>query len=1213
MNVFGVLKKIISTKFLGGIFLGFVAVLMFAPITLQIKQTNQSHQEVSSVNITFKPNVAYADNKAGVPMCDGLDEFFSNPGKCIVMSLLYVVFWISAQFVTLAGWILDIILAYTLESLTYNNQQGWVTQGWALVRDFINIFFIAILLTIAGNMLLNRQGGSWQKQLINVAVAALLINFSLFFVKVIIDGGNITARVFYRAMDLETVDTLRTPNGGAVKMTELDLPIKVRSLTAAVLSKTNMQKFLGQISANDAAMGAFNSDWIIAYLYMIVGVAIYVYLTYMFLNIAFYFFARTIGLWFLMIASPLAFLSAVDIPWLRKIFQAKGLSDVGWDAYFSNLAKMAFQPAIFCFFMYLTVISLNLFVFAVPESRLSFGGDGTSLLVTIIYFLIPLGVVFGIIILTKRYTDKFSTSFGEFLTTGVKSVVGAVGGIVLGGAGYAARSTLGAALAGSKTLGRGAAIARRARMNMATGRGNAISNRLALLRGNTMRNLQNYGKKGSWDFRDLGKKLGGFKKPFSRVGLDLDTGVNFENAQLFGKSYLDLGKLPLPFASKYGYNLASFIEEGRKGGVMAHGNKVDEYFQKLFDEIKKDKQEEFDIKMKEKRAERDKKKKNMEDERKDIIDMAFNGNTGAFNEFDKNSQKLRNAIDAVDGGYSSNAEIKFAEEGLKDAIDSYRADPIKNPLSGVIKRILAVEDAQKKMFMLEQEEINQMSAGDARDARQAALDEANTKFTKLINETKASLAEEFNHNAGYDVADEAGDTEEQKKLKKALRDDKAKLAAYEDQFKHARDGGVIDDAVTLNNSRLKKLEGVDKKIREAEIKQKNGSLNQKMKQVQKIVDAKTQLNAKNIQIADVNRDIALFEDEVDATGAVTRAGYVSTAQRDVTNLESEVRTKQAEKLAIERNLAALGKKSELEDRRNELQKRNLIIDKLLPGITDFSELAKMNREKDDNIAEIASLDTRLASFDGDEAALNAQKAANDTELKDKEKEAEDAKKNLEDIKKQKETLEGSKKTLAEDVKKLKDKADEAVNERQKKEEAYDQFLEKQFGKDKDEMAEQLKQYEKKNREYKDANMFVEKQEEQLREENKQDFAEIKKHAEDKRRELNDMGRRLSEIATLGTFRGAAEAANVASWALDIGTENEKPFGEKHDEFVNRIRGIEIDKDGNEKATTFNKSTLNIESKEDKDKDKKDGDKDKKGDKKDEKKDGKDEKKDDKKK
>ena len=87
------------------------------------------------------------------------------------------------------GDILDMAIDRTINSATYSNLNV-VNIGWTAVRDLSNMFFIFVLLYIAILTILGQAGSSAKRWVVHLVIAALLINFSLFFTKVVIDAGN---------------------------------------------------------------------------------------------------------------------------------------------------------------------------------------------------------------------------------------------------------------------------------------------------------------------------------------------------------------------------------------------------------------------------------------------------------------------------------------------------------------------------------------------------------------------------------------------------------------------------------------------------------------------------------------------------------------------------------------------------------------------------------------------------------------------------------------------------------------------------------------------------------------------------------------------------------------------------------------------------------------------------------------------------------------
>ena len=110
----------------------------------------------------------------------------------IIWGLIYIP---STYIIALAGWLFDITLAFTLSTKILN--LGFAKNGWVVTRDLANMFFIFILLYIAIATILEIAAYNAKALLARLIIVALLLNFSLFFTRVIIDASNILALAFY--------------------------------------------------------------------------------------------------------------------------------------------------------------------------------------------------------------------------------------------------------------------------------------------------------------------------------------------------------------------------------------------------------------------------------------------------------------------------------------------------------------------------------------------------------------------------------------------------------------------------------------------------------------------------------------------------------------------------------------------------------------------------------------------------------------------------------------------------------------------------------------------------------------------------------------------------------------------------------------------------------------------------------------------------------
>lgn len=132
-----------------------------------------------------------------------------SPAFSIAYCINYGLAWISYGVLSLCAWLLglagllfDNVLKYTVVNMAENiGKVSTIGTMWVMLRDVINIAFIFILLYIAIRTILSMDSGvdkDVKRFIRDVIIAAILVNFSLFFTKVVIDASNILALGFYR-------------------------------------------------------------------------------------------------------------------------------------------------------------------------------------------------------------------------------------------------------------------------------------------------------------------------------------------------------------------------------------------------------------------------------------------------------------------------------------------------------------------------------------------------------------------------------------------------------------------------------------------------------------------------------------------------------------------------------------------------------------------------------------------------------------------------------------------------------------------------------------------------------------------------------------------------------------------------------------------------------------------------------------------------------
>src|SRR3989338_8656588 len=143
----------------------------------------------------------------------GLGDFLlKTVGSGFLDAILFFPGWIAiimlqlASLLTgLAGLILNYIVWFTIVDMANKiSGIGTIDVAWKTIRDIANMAFIFVLLYAAIRTIFG-IGSDTKKLIVNIIVVAILINFSLFFTKVVIDASNVLAITFYDSIAPETL------------------------------------------------------------------------------------------------------------------------------------------------------------------------------------------------------------------------------------------------------------------------------------------------------------------------------------------------------------------------------------------------------------------------------------------------------------------------------------------------------------------------------------------------------------------------------------------------------------------------------------------------------------------------------------------------------------------------------------------------------------------------------------------------------------------------------------------------------------------------------------------------------------------------------------------------------------------------------------------------------------------------------------------------
>ncbi|MFA7662737.1 MAG: hypothetical protein WCX88_02365, partial [Patescibacteria group bacterium] len=233
-----------------------------------------------------------------------------------------ILLWPLAAAVELLSLLATGILAILSRILQYNDfvNSNAVEIGWVLVRDVCNLFFILLLLYNAFLLVLGIEKGSPTKNIIQILLTAILINFSKSICGLIIDFAQVIMLTFVNAFKDSFVQNFTSYLG-----IEDILKLKLGTNTA----ETGMgywELFIAMIFA-----------FIIVVIVIIILISMVIMMLY-----------RIIILWILVLLSPLAFMMQL-VPFGKKY------ASEWWDMFIKQIIIGPFMA----FFLWLSLAILS--------------------------------------------------------------------------------------------------------------------------------------------------------------------------------------------------------------------------------------------------------------------------------------------------------------------------------------------------------------------------------------------------------------------------------------------------------------------------------------------------------------------------------------------------------------------------------------------------------------------------------------------------------------------------------------------------------------------------------------------------------------------------------------------------------------------------------------------------------------------------------------
>ncbi len=359
---------------------------------------------------------------------------------CFIQIMYFLFVSIPSWLMLMTAQVFDTAAALTLSDQVYRS--GFISTIWTIVRDFSNVFFILILLYAAFQVILGLGHGGGKKIVASVILIALMVNFSLFISRVVVDAGNVLGLIFYNKISTDHVKYQPVSDPTLTGVKEKDLAGALVS-SFAVNNFFSADFFNGLKSDPDnwetagctgGCVGRTINNWLAASLIVTYGLIAYS-LAWIFLIVGISFIGRLATLIMLMVISPIAFVTAT-VPTF------KGIDTIGFDSWLKKLFQTSFVVAVFMAILYLVSEILKADIF----DSYSVGQEELGIVARLMLIFVPALLILIFLKKGKEYSVKASGEITGALISGAKML----GGLALGGA---ALGAAGAAVIGRNTVG----------------------------------------------------------------------------------------------------------------------------------------------------------------------------------------------------------------------------------------------------------------------------------------------------------------------------------------------------------------------------------------------------------------------------------------------------------------------------------------------------------------------------------------------------------------------------------------------------------------------------------------------------------------------------------------------------------------------------------------------------------------------------------------
>lgn len=307
---------------------------------------------------------------------------------------------------TVAGEVFDKIVTFALDNSKFmidgpDGLGGTIELLWRFVRDIANIVIVFSMLYLAIRTIIEGEGFADKKKLASVLLAAILINFSLFFTRLALTISNDVALSIRNQIHFNA--STGTPTGANVADTSLGDAQNGRqsTLSEGIVHTLGIPKTINYISNESVKSGSLIDYQGVQFQYLLMLTFSVIGVSVILVGGALILLYRFIAFIFLMIGAPFG-LVALFIPWLKQ----------HGDKWFNMVKALTFLAPVYFLSFYVSMMLLSQIV---KLGTVAQAGSNANFMAVLVQMAVQTILIVGTLIVTILFPVKVSAAGGQFI------------------------------------------------------------------------------------------------------------------------------------------------------------------------------------------------------------------------------------------------------------------------------------------------------------------------------------------------------------------------------------------------------------------------------------------------------------------------------------------------------------------------------------------------------------------------------------------------------------------------------------------------------------------------------------------------------------------------------------------------------------------------------------------------------------------------------